>query len=93
MHFRLGIVGIVERRLQMRGTKLRYVIKFVADMNKAVRFYRDVLGLQLKFESPGWSEFVTAKLLSRCTRLPTKIQRGRSNWVSLSPMSRLSTGT
>ena len=24
----------------MRGTKLRYVIKFVADMNKAVKFYR-----------------------------------------------------
>ncbi len=45
----------------MRGTKLRYVIKFVADMNKAVRFYRDVLGLQLKFESPGWSEFVTGE--------------------------------
>jgi len=37
----------------MQGTKLRYVIKFVADMNKAVEFHRDVLGLQLKFESPG----------------------------------------
>jgi catechol 2,3-dioxygenase-like lactoylglutathione lyase family enzyme len=23
-----------------------------------VKFYRDTLGLQLKFESPGWSEFV-----------------------------------
>lgn len=41
----------------MQGTKLRYVIKFVADMRKAMNFYRDVLGLQLKFESPGWSEF------------------------------------
>src|SRR6059058_5697319 len=45
----------------MQGTKLRYVIKFVADMNKAVKFHRDVLGLQLKFESPGWSEFVTGE--------------------------------
>src|SRR5207244_11008692 len=45
----------------MGGTKLRYVIKFVADMNKAVKFHRDVLGLQLKFESPGWSEFVTGE--------------------------------
>jgi lactoylglutathione lyase len=41
--------------------KLSYVIKFVADMNRAVKFYRDVLGLGLKFESPGWSEFVTGE--------------------------------
>ena len=41
--------------------KLSYVIKFVADMNRAVKFYRDVLGLPLKFESPGWSEFVTGE--------------------------------
>jgi len=41
--------------------KLRYVIKFVADMEKAVKFYRDVVGLPLKFESPGWSEFVTGE--------------------------------
>ena len=45
----------------MEGTQFRYVIKFVADMNKAVKFYRDVLGLPLKFESPGWSEFVTGE--------------------------------
>jgi catechol 2,3-dioxygenase-like lactoylglutathione lyase family enzyme len=41
--------------------KLSYVIKFVADMNRAVKFYRDVLGFQLKFESPEWSEFVTGE--------------------------------
>jgi lactoylglutathione lyase len=45
----------------MQGTQLRYAIKFVADMDKAVKFYRDVLGLQLKFESPDWSEFVTGE--------------------------------
>jgi len=45
----------------MQGTQLRYVIKFVADMGKAVKFYRDVLGLELKFEPPGWSGFVTGK--------------------------------
>jgi lactoylglutathione lyase len=39
--------------------KLNYVIKFVDDMDRAVEFYRDVLGLPLKFQSPGWSEFVT----------------------------------
>ncbi|MGO9832326.1 MAG: VOC family protein [Myxococcaceae bacterium] len=39
--------------------RLNYIIKFVSDMNRAVVFYRDVLGLPLKFESPGWSEFAT----------------------------------
>ena len=39
--------------------KLNYAIKFVADMDRAAKFYRDVLGLPLKFQSPGWSEFET----------------------------------
>jgi hypothetical protein len=39
----------------MQGTQLRYAIKFVADMDKAVKFHRDGLGLKVKFESPGWS--------------------------------------
>ena len=39
--------------------KLTYVIEFVADMGRAVKFYRDLAGLSLKFESPEWSEFVT----------------------------------
>jgi len=30
-------------------------------MDKAVKFHRDVLGLTLKFESPGWSEFATGE--------------------------------
>ena len=41
--------------------KLNYVIKYVGDMDRAVKFYRDVLGLPLKFESPGWSEFATGE--------------------------------
>jgi lactoylglutathione lyase len=41
--------------------KLAYVIEFVADMDRAVRFYRDVIGLPLKFESPGWTEFTTGE--------------------------------
>jgi catechol 2,3-dioxygenase-like lactoylglutathione lyase family enzyme len=43
------------------STKLSYAIKFVADMDRAVQFYRDTLGLSLKFQSPGWSEFVTGQ--------------------------------
>lgn len=39
--------------------QLNYAIKFVRDMDEAVAFYRDKLGLQLKFQSPGWSEFST----------------------------------
>jgi len=45
----------------MQDTRLRYAIKFVADMEKAVKFYHDVLGLEVKFESPGWSEFVAGE--------------------------------
>jgi lactoylglutathione lyase len=41
--------------------KLSHVIEFVADMDSAVKFYRDVIGLPLKFQSPGWSEFVTGE--------------------------------
>jgi lactoylglutathione lyase len=39
--------------------KFKYAMKFVADMDKAVAFHRDVLGLTLRFQSPGWSEFDT----------------------------------
>jgi len=39
--------------------KLAYAIHYVADMNRAVAFYRDTLGLPLKFSSPEWSEFAT----------------------------------
>jgi catechol 2,3-dioxygenase-like lactoylglutathione lyase family enzyme len=39
--------------------RLNYAIVFVSDMKKAVSFYRDVFGLPLKFESPGWTEFAT----------------------------------
>jgi catechol 2,3-dioxygenase-like lactoylglutathione lyase family enzyme len=28
-------------------------------MKQAVAFYRDVMGLPLKFETPGWTEFAT----------------------------------
>lgn len=41
--------------------KLSYAIKFVGDMDRAVKFYRDTVGLPLKFESPGWSEFITGE--------------------------------
>jgi catechol 2,3-dioxygenase-like lactoylglutathione lyase family enzyme len=36
-----------------------HAILFVADMDRAVAFYRDTFGLTLRFASPGWSEFET----------------------------------
>jgi lactoylglutathione lyase len=39
--------------------RLSYAIVFVSDMKRSVAFYRDVMGLPLKFDSPEWSEFAT----------------------------------
>jgi lactoylglutathione lyase len=36
-----------------------YVIVYVSDMQRSTAFYRDVLGLALKFTTPGWTEFAT----------------------------------
>lgn len=36
-----------------------YIIVYVSDMQRSTAFYRDVLGLPLKFTSPGWTEFHT----------------------------------
>ena len=41
--------------------RLTYAIKYVADMDRSVAFYRDKLGLELKFDSPFWSEFATGE--------------------------------
>ncbi len=39
--------------------RVSYAIIFVADMKRSLAFYRDVLGLPLKFETPHWTEFAT----------------------------------
>ena len=36
--------------------KLTTLMVYVRDMGRAVAFYRDVLGLPLQMESPGWSQ-------------------------------------
>jgi lactoylglutathione lyase len=38
---------------------VNYAIVFVSDMNRSIAFYRDVMGLPLKFETPQWTEFAT----------------------------------
>jgi lactoylglutathione lyase len=52
-----SLAAFVERK----GVRVRvnYAIVFVSDMKRSMLFYRDVLGLPLKFESPGWTEFAT----------------------------------
>ena len=37
--------------------RVSFSIVFVSDMGRSVSFYRDTIGLPLKFESPHWSEF------------------------------------
>jgi lactoylglutathione lyase len=39
--------------------KLNYAIVFVSDMARSIAFYRDVVGLPVKFETPQWTEMVT----------------------------------
>ena len=41
--------------------KLSYAIKYVADMDEAVAYFRDKLGLELRFQTPDWSEFATGE--------------------------------
>jgi catechol 2,3-dioxygenase-like lactoylglutathione lyase family enzyme len=41
--------------------RFNYAIKFVANMDKAIAFYRDALGLKPKFESSFWTEFDTGE--------------------------------
>lgn len=43
----------------MTRVRIQYSIIFVSDMNRSIAFYRDVVGIPVKFESPGWSEFLT----------------------------------
>ena len=40
-------------------TQLDYAMVVVSDMNRSVEFYRDTLGIPMKFESPEWTEFNT----------------------------------
>jgi lactoylglutathione lyase len=36
--------------------KLNSIVLAVEDMNRSVKFYRDVLGLKVDYKSAGWSE-------------------------------------
>jgi lactoylglutathione lyase len=39
--------------------QIDYTMVIVSDMKRSIEFYRDMLGIPLKFESPDWTEFAT----------------------------------
>lgn len=41
--------------------ELRLAIVFVSDMKRSVAFYRETIGLPLRFESSHWTEFETGE--------------------------------
>ena len=43
------------------ATAFTYAIKFVGDMQAAIRFHTERLGFKLKFQSPDWSELDTGE--------------------------------
>ncbi|MBA2395918.1 MAG: VOC family protein [Ktedonobacteraceae bacterium] len=45
--------------MSIQFQKPDYFIVYVSDMDRSLAFYRDILGLPLKFTSPGWTEFST----------------------------------
>ena len=47
-----------------------YLMVNVSDMARSVAFYRDTLGLRLKFESPDWTEFDTGTTTVALHRAP-----------------------
>ena len=40
-----------------------YVVVYVSDMQRSTDFYQNVLGLPVKFISPGWTEFDTGSVI------------------------------
>ena len=43
----------------LRISTMNYVIVYVTDMAKAVKFYGDTLGIKVRFDSPEWTELET----------------------------------
>ncbi len=58
--------------MNIQYATISFPIVFVSDMQQATAFYRDVLDLPLKFESPHWTEFATdrATLALHATNVP-----------------------
>ena len=59
------------------AAKLTYVIEFVADMDRAVKFYRDTMGLPLTFQSPGGVSLPPGKPSWDCIPRRRRIRQAR----------------
>jgi lactoylglutathione lyase len=64
----------------MMFSKVDYIKVNVSDMSRSVAFYRDILGLLLKFESPAWTEFQTG-----ATTLALHLKRARLDGEGQAP--------
>jgi lactoylglutathione lyase len=53
------MIALQKTRESKMFNKMDYVMVIVSDMNRSVEFYRDKLGIPLKFQSPDWTEFQT----------------------------------
>ena len=69
--------------------KLDYIIIFVSDMQRSTEFYRDLLGLPLKFSSPGWTEFASG---STCIALHPARDAAQSSSQDQSPAGQAQLG-
>jgi catechol 2,3-dioxygenase-like lactoylglutathione lyase family enzyme len=49
-------------------TRLGYAILFVSDLDRAIGFYRDVIGAPLRFRADAYAEFASEVRSSRCSR-------------------------
>src|SRR4051794_39354869 len=53
---------------------IRYIVVYCSDMNRSVRFYSELLGFPVKFQSEKWTE-----LHSGPTTLALHVVEGRGN--------------
>ncbi len=63
---------------------LSYVIAYVKDTAKATEFYRDVLGMNVKVDAPGWVELETGHTtlaLHAIENAPSKPKEGMTDLV------------
>ena len=56
--------------------RIAYSIVFVSDMKRSIAFYRDVIGIPLKFDSPHWTEFATEGVTLALHRSDAPAQAG-----------------
>jgi predicted enzyme related to lactoylglutathione lyase len=61
--------------------KLSLIRCAVADMDAAIIFYRDILGLSLKSQSPAWSEFDLGHTSLGLHRGEPQALKPRSGWT------------